>query len=659
MTAIFGITQHDQSPIPPESLQSAADSLRHHAEHGLKIWQDDGIALGQALTRFWNHSPQTATPERDQERGLTLVADARLDNRAELANRLGISQVDLPNIPDNRLLLRAYAAWGPECPRYLLGDFVFAVWEERSNRLFLARDPIGIRWLYYFAGPRRFAFASDLAGLLDLMDEAPHIDPRSLNDYFIFPYNLPSEKTFYQNAHKLQPGQALLLENGQTRAWNYWNAAEIGPNPALRDPREGVEILRGLLRESVASRAETVDRLGSHLSGGLDSSAITALAVSFSRQTDRPDPLAFSWSPPLEMRPMMDMDERIHVQRVAEHLRIPVTYTHVPPQADVLHEVSDPSTLPLNTVRFEQTVMENARQQGARVLLSGWGGDELIFSRGIGYPSGLIKQGRLLALARYLKYQYGWRPKRWVGGLYTHGIYPLLPPNLQRRLPLTLRQPHQTQKQAAIQKILEQNRYALPAREFCQPDFYRLLESHHQSKFEWIPPGLRACQLWYLNRLLSRIESWAAWSARLGARHAYPLFDQRIVELALSMPEDWIYYGGKSREFGKQATSDALPAKIFEGRDKQDRALAAHQKTIEHKREVRAERLKIFETHQAGNPPAAAWLDFEYLHRVLQEQPITSTTPLPPDFQPLPRTGIWQVLNFAFIDQRAKLPEER
>ena len=283
MTAIFGIIQHDQAPIRPETLQAAALSLRHQAEHGLDTWQNGNIALGQALTRFWDNSALTPAPERDNERGLTLVADARLDNRAELANRLHISSTDLSHIPDNRLILLAYKAWGQDCPQYLLGDFVFAIWDDRHKSLFAARDPIGIRWLYFAASREQFAFASDLAGLLELMDEAPRIDLRSLDEYLTFPHNIATERTFYENIIKLQPGEALKIENRQLATWRYWRAEDIHPDPALKDPREGVELLRGLLREAVACRAETVERLGSHLSGGLDSSALTALAVDINK----------------------------------------------------------------------------------------------------------------------------------------------------------------------------------------------------------------------------------------------------------------------------------------------------------------------------------------------------------------------------------------
>jgi asparagine synthase (glutamine-hydrolysing) len=657
MTAIFGIIQHDHSPIQPETLQAAAHSLRHHAEHGLGTWQGSYAALGQALTRFWRSSAHAPAPERDQERGLTLAADARLDNRAELARLLGIAPADLAGIPDSRLLLHAYRAWGEACPQYLLGDFVFAVWDEAKHSLFAARDPIGIRWLYYAASPRRFAFASDPAGLLELMDEAPRIDLDYLDQYLTSDSDTPVGKTFYANVRKLQPGETILVREGSLKTTIFWQAAGVQPDPSLKDPREGIELLRGLLREAVSCRADTPDRLGAHLSGGLDSSAMTALAVSANRQAGRPDPLAFSWSPPVAMRPLMDRDERLYVQRIAEHLGLPVAYTHVPPEVDVLHETSDPSTLPLNTIRFEYKVMENARRLGARVLLSGWGGDELVFSRGIGYPSGLIKQGRLLALARYLKYQYGWKPLRWVNGIYQHGLYPLFPAAWQARLPVSLKWERDA-RQRLISQAQKEFQLRLPAREFFQAQFYSLLEQKHVPEFAWIKPGLRASQVWYLQALLARVESWAAWSARLGARHAYPLLDQRVVEFALRMPEDWIYYGGQLRKFGRQSVSDVLPPGLFEGRDKQDRALFAHQKTIEHKREVRRARLEIFEAHARGNPPAAQWLDFDYLQRILLEPPVTSDQPLPPELAPLPRNGIWQVLNFAFIDRRAVLPEK-
>jgi asparagine synthase (glutamine-hydrolysing) len=403
MTAIFGLIHHDSSPVPPALILATRQSMAHHAEHGMETWQGKKALLGQALTRFWRNSARTATPEQDPARGLTLVADARLDNRADLANRLRLSSADLASLSDTRLLLYAYRAWGEETPRYLRGDFVFAVWDGKNQSLFAARDPIGIRWFYYNAGPRRFAFASDPAGLLELMEEDPCLDLDTLDGFLTFQNNAPIETTLYQNVHKLQPGESLRLRDGALQTFRYWQAENITPMPLPKDPREGAQVLRGLLREAVANRAQTTDRLGAHLSGGLDSSALAALAAQIQRQSGGQDPLAFSWSPPLEMRPLMEKDERVYAQSIADHLHLPVTYTHVPPLVDAIQETSDPSLLPINTVRFEQTIMENARQQGVRVLLSGWGGDELVFSRGIGYPSGLIQRGRFLALALYFK----------------------------------------------------------------------------------------------------------------------------------------------------------------------------------------------------------------------------------------------------------------
>ncbi|PKN94111.1 MAG: hypothetical protein CVU44_06835 [Chloroflexi bacterium HGW-Chloroflexi-6] len=651
MTAIFGIIKHDNSPLAPDALTAAAQTLGYHAQDGLDTWQDGSVALGQALTRFWHNSAQSPTPERDHERGLTLIADARLDNRNELAEHLSISRGELYQISDSRLLLHAYKAWGEDCPQHLLGDFVFAVWDSQNQRFFAARDQIGIRWLYFSANSRQFSFASDIAGLLDLMDEAPRIDMTSLDEFLTVPHKISVKRTFYENIHKVQPGQALQVQNGTVRTWYYWQAENIQPNPDLNDPRQGVEILRDLLKQAVSCRAETVDRLGTHLSGGLDSSAITALAVDINRTAGRPDPLAFSWSPPLDIHPLIANDERIYVERIAQYLNILVTYTHVPPQVDVLHETSDPSTLPLNANRLEQTVMENARQQESRVLLSGWGGDELVFSRGIGYPSGLIQKGRWLALARYLKYQYGWHPQRWVSGLYAQGIYPLLSESWQIRLPARLGREHDN-RQGGIEQARNASRFKLPSPMFFQPDFYARLERNHKPKFQWIQPGLRNSQLWYLTILLNRVESWAAWSARLGMRHAYPLLDKRLVEFALSMPEDWIYYGGKLRELGKQAVANSLSPQYFEGRDKQDRALFANQPNPDHQKQVRNTKIARLTAQKLKNPPSQAWLDFKYMEQILHGEIRPN---LGDKEQLLVLNGFQNVFRLAFIDHRARI----
>src|SRR5581483_1283029 len=94
-----------------------------------------------------------------------LVATARLDNRAELCDILGVDHAQRPVTPDSALMLRAYEKWGEDSPRHLLGDWSFAVWERQQQRLFLARDQLGNTALYYYHGPHCFAFASSLKGL--------------------------------------------------------------------------------------------------------------------------------------------------------------------------------------------------------------------------------------------------------------------------------------------------------------------------------------------------------------------------------------------------------------------------------------------------------------------------------------------------------------
>ena len=653
MTAIFGFFQRDNQPIPPGLMQQAAQTLRHHAVDGSEIWQAEAVAFGQALTRFWKHSAASPRPEQDARRGLALVCDARLDNRLELAERLGIPTPDLREMSDSRLILHAYRIWEEECPKYLLGDFVFALWDARRKALFIARDPIGIRWLYYAASPRRFAFASDPAGLLDLMDESPRLDMITLDDYFSSSSNRLVSHTLFENVIKLPPAHALLVQADAIKIWPYWQAEQVPPL-TIRDPREGAEHLGQLLKAAVSSRADTAGPVGSHLSGGLDSSAITALAVQASRQAARPDPLAFSWSPPFEMRPLVEKDERVYVQRVAEHLNLPFEYTYISPDVEALLETSDPSLLPQNTIRLEYALMENARKKGVRIHLSGWGGDEFAFSRGIGYPSGLIQRGRLLALARYFRHRFGWHPYDWLDGLYSHGIYPLLPAKFQTMLPLSLRRERDLRKRT-LQRDLRQNQFNLPAPDFFQPDFYARLEQVHQPRFQWIPAGLHNCQKWYLIVLLKRVESWALWSARLGMRHAYPLLDQRVVEFSLAMPEDWVDWKGGTRRLALHAIADVLPASLFDGRDKQDRALASHQRTVEHQREVRKKCFEIFRIRSQSHPPVSRWVYFEYLSKILQEHPDMNDSG---EVEALPRYGFGSVLKFAFIDSRTILEDQ-
>ncbi len=142
--------------------------MAHRSPDRRGIWRDGAVGLGHMQMRVTREDALDGQPLKDRD--LTLVADARLDNREDLAGALAIDLSALPTMPDSQLILRAYRTWGENCAERLIGDFAFAIWDSQAGKLFLARDHMGQRHVAFHHGKGFFAFATEIKGLWALPD---------------------------------------------------------------------------------------------------------------------------------------------------------------------------------------------------------------------------------------------------------------------------------------------------------------------------------------------------------------------------------------------------------------------------------------------------------------------------------------------------------
>ncbi|HYM43378.1 MAG TPA: XrtA/PEP-CTERM system amidotransferase [Steroidobacteraceae bacterium] len=180
---------------------------------------------------------------------------------------------------DTEVIVHAWEEWGPECLRRFNGMFAFALWDQRKRQLFIVRDRLGVKPLYYTELPDgRLVFASELKSILLVPEVQRRIDPQAVEEYFALGY-VPDPKTIYRDIRKLPPGHYLLGQRGEGRARLncYWDV------PLAGAPLAGVELhnaeaeLRDRLKESVRKRLVSDVPLGAFLSGGIDSSAVVAM----------------------------------------------------------------------------------------------------------------------------------------------------------------------------------------------------------------------------------------------------------------------------------------------------------------------------------------------------------------------------------------------
>ena len=494
---------------------------------------------------------------------LSITADVRLDNRAELCTALGINTGDRAALDDAGLILMAYQKWGTDCPTHLLGDFAFVIWDESAGRLFCVRDFVGARPFYYHlaADSGRFVFASDLLAM------AAHPDvPMQLN----LPYVLASlqttagqfqhpEHTYYRKIEKLKPAHSLILDAGGLHCWEYWQPGQT-PERRYADEQEYVEELRTLLQEAVACRVRGSYPVGAHISGGLDSSSIAVLAHRILRKEGRAF-AGFSWAPdlPENLADLLPNDERKLVEAVRAAEGMLVRYTNLTPAHLLAYARRDITLQPTTTLQYELAASAQVANRGISTLLSGWGGDELVAFNGRGYFSDLLRRGHWLTLQR----EFTLRRRIHGGSLRNlwidRAILPLLP--------------------SALLRLLSPGDYPAPPAlpDYLRPDLSAVLTGVQPLDETDISerPGVRRMQIALLQHghLSYRMEAWASHGATLGIAYAYPLLDRRMVEFALSIPDHFYFKNGWKRYLYRVAMQGILPDSLRWNKTKEDPAM--------------------------------------------------------------------------------------
>lgn len=196
MSAIFGLINLDGQPVAEANLNLMSAALSAHGPDGNYVWTRGNVGLGQRLMRL--------TPEDCLDRQLAvdatgqhvLVADARIDNRPELREELGILPAEARELSDSQFILRAYDKWGDDCARHLIGAFAFALCDQRERRVLIARSPMGERSLFYYETPRLFAFASAPKGLFALPFVPREINRQSMADFMVVLSHKPGSSFF-------------------------------------------------------------------------------------------------------------------------------------------------------------------------------------------------------------------------------------------------------------------------------------------------------------------------------------------------------------------------------------------------------------------------------------------------------------------------------
>ena len=372
MCGIFGFNGH----LDGKSLESMAAALNHRGpdDQGLLHLPDSGLGLGQTRLSIIDLSPAGHQPMTDASGRFTVVYNGEIYNYEELRAELKARGVVLRGHSDTEAMLEVYAREGPAVLSRLNGIFAMAIWDHEKQELLLARDAMGVKPLYYSEDRGNFSFASEFKALLPLLPRRT-LDVASLHRYLSYLW-CPGEGTPLREVRQLGPGQAMIVRAGRIeRVWTWCELPARRGVIATLDAEQSVASTEQLLRQAVHRQLVSDVPVGAFLSGGLDSSAIVALA-----RERLPNIQCFT----IELTGGNDagfVDDLPYAKRVARYLGVPLEVVKVDASRMALdleemvwsldEPLADPA--PLNVLYISRL----AREHGCKVMLSGAGGDDL------------------------------------------------------------------------------------------------------------------------------------------------------------------------------------------------------------------------------------------------------------------------------------------
>ncbi|MCB9134581.1 MAG: hypothetical protein H6636_04090 [Anaerolineales bacterium] len=550
MSGIFGLFHQDYRPVLRETLTHMGAAMPSGAQTAGTCWLNGPVGLG--ITR-----PHSSIPQ-DAPRGVALTAHGRLDKRDELWAILG--QTDpLPN--DETLILHAYLHWGETCVQHLLGDWAFAAWDARTQKLFLARDPCGISSLYYYHGPDFFAFASSLKALLAL----PEI-PKRPNLFRIAQVlvSWPGDgvQTAYENLCQLPPAHTLTLPAPFTHPHTrqYWSLDNLPPLHLPSDEAY-LETFLETYRTAVQTRlrgpsADAPAPLSATLSSGLDSGSVVALAAeALHARGERL--LAFTAAPlyPLDglLLPRRYGDETTLVECVRQfipNLDVEIIRAETVSPLTGIQRSLDAHDSPMHAAGnyfWIDALLTQARAMGCEIVLTGQVGNSTISWRG-SPPNfwSLLLSGQWQTLRRSAHGLSPWTVLR---------HYLLHPLRLQAaRLTASFSAMRAT-PWAAYSALHPHTAQALHLKQ-------RMKEAAHDPHF--LPPRApRQERLQIFSPGSSTIgATWAENGTAHGLEIRDPTMDQRLVELCFAIPDAQYQRNGQDRALIRRAMQGLLPDEV-------------------------------------------------------------------------------------------------
>ncbi|MCB9854458.1 MAG: asparagine synthase (glutamine-hydrolyzing) [Phycisphaerales bacterium] len=560
MCGIAGCVKFDTGDRVASSLiQAMTDALAHRGPDGEGFFVRGPVALGHRRLSIIDLTGG-AQPLSNESGSLWLICNGEIYNHVELRRELA-GRHHFRTQSDSEVILHLYEEYGADCVEHLNGMFAFAIWDAREKTLFLARDRLGIKPLYWTKTGDALLFASEIKALFASRDVVPRMNREALPEYLTFQFLL-GDATLFEGVHRLEPGTHLTIRpfgDARVRVERYWEFDyELDRDSAYEDHVARVSML---LRDSVALQLRSDVPVGAYLSGGLDSSVVATLAA---RQRLGSLPVftgAFDDGP--------GYDESPHARRVADGCG--ATYHEIRPDADgfcrdmptLAWLMDEPAAGP---GLYPQFHVSRLASQHVKVCLGGQGGDEL-FGGYARYLAAYLEQclkGAIHGTQDGAEYVVTWDEiapnlpllKEYTAllqGFWSKGLFDDMP----------LRYLALVDRSAGLDRVMSPDVWNDAARQSVVERFRSHFEAPSASSYF---VRMTHFDLKSLLPALLHVEDRVSMGASLETR--VPLLDHRVVETVTRMPPIMRFRGACSKRVLRRVAKGVVPQAVLDRRDK-------------------------------------------------------------------------------------------
>ncbi len=569
MSGICGIINFDQRPVERELLVRMAGRASYRGKDGIHYYLKGEVGLAHLALHTTPESKVETQPLVNKDRGLVLVADARVDDRKFLIQKLKGKINQLSKTPtDAELIMAAYIVWAEHCTKHLLGDFAFVLWDSHNRKLYAARDRAGCRGFYYRWTNNSFSFATEASQLLADNSYSPVLNRHVIARDLVLPGHGGRHMSYYQGIEKLGSGEYLKVNYDQLTQTQYYRP-EPGSTINYQDSREYAEHFRELLNQCVGDRLRCEGQIGLFLSGGLDSAAIAAIAgaqITNNQSTNTKNIKCINWT----YGNNHQANEKNYAQAVASRWGLSLEEYSVLDNAPLYNypeyqfHPDEPYNSPISS--FFHATLEHYSQYSnfPKVWMNGINGDALIGGPNPFYFSRLMKKGQIIKMVRELYLQKQAYKLNWLQALSYSYVSPLILRPLRQRVHRWRKGRRAYARNWISPQLLEQTKTYDWLMSLQMPEWVEINNSDSQ---------IKDSALAFRSRVLNcnvgeRLRVWFERStAQFGAESWNPWEDSRLADFVLSIPQDQIAQGLNHKLILRNSLVDVLPDGLVNRRE--------------------------------------------------------------------------------------------